>query len=242
MRKCIAFLCACVFSTFLTTNIVLANYSILPSNPNSEKPNWLLYKNTPGEVVSDSVTIVNNSSAPATYDVYAVDATAGEGGAFTPKNASSENTGPGKWFSLSKSSITLDPKESAKIPFTMTIPTTTSPGQYTAAIMMHEKVTPAADRKTSGAIISTRVGVRAYIDIAETSASTSDSEAPPNKTQSIVFIVLGILLCAGIGIVAWRKKCCSKSCCTNKESCTKTQPDPEKSAKKPSKKKNSKKK
>lgn len=80
------------------------------------------YTAEPGQVVSDSVQVVNTGSDPLTLELYAADAFTTDSGEIELRTREHEATGAGSWIVLSAPEVTVQPGATATVPFTVEIP------------------------------------------------------------------------------------------------------------------------
>lgn len=145
--------------------IVTRSISAYPTNPSNLDPrsaSWFIYSYPAGTTRSDEVTVKNNQNTPVTLKVYAVDSTTTSDGKFALQTAIAPKLGIGKWIKLADNEITLAPKASKVISFTISIPPQVSPGDYSGGIIF-ENITPnRLVRNGVGINVITRYGVRIY--------------------------------------------------------------------------------
>lgn len=139
-----------------------------PAVTESETENtrqWFVYTLGPGQSKDDVLEVANNTDSPVTVKLYPADSTPSSDGAFALKQAVEPQAGIGSWITMSQSEITLEPLSSELVPFTISIPSTVTlpAGEQTGGIVIQPlgQVSTTAE----GLTISTRVGVRVYVNI-----------------------------------------------------------------------------
>ena len=117
-------------------------FGIKPAQSHSGYFNYSLQ---PGETVGDAVHVSNTSREPVGVKLYVLDArTARNGGSTFPGAEGSQNTGAGKWVAFPSGQLVLDPGIAGTIPFTVTVPPATPPGEYLAGIVAEDMERTAA--------------------------------------------------------------------------------------------------
>lgn len=136
-----------------------------PAHPtaDSRTQSWFIYKQDPGTSLNDEVLIVNNSSVKKVIRLYPADSVSASGGGFALKQEGEKMQDIGSWTSLSQGEVTLDPNESKLVPFLIKVPTSTTPGEYTGAIIVQEKTAPI--KTQDGMTLALRMGVRIYLTV-----------------------------------------------------------------------------
>lgn len=138
-----------------------------PANPRADNPRTesiFVYELTPGESTKDGVQIFNNTEEKKTIAVYATDAIVSSGGAFACAQAADEVKDVGNWIKLSKSNVTLAPGKSEIVPFTLTLPGDTEPGEHNGCIAIQEADAESAN-VGNGIALSFRSAIRVAITV-----------------------------------------------------------------------------
>ncbi|GGH49845.1 DUF916 domain-containing protein [Microbacterium album] len=158
-------------------------WGVQPSTPDGPDGRTAFeYQVAPGSVITDWVAVTNRGTAPATFRVYAADATADyDSGAFALVGADVPSTGAGAWTSVDGApsacedeadvvcalglgaSITLEPGARADLPFTITVPHDATPGDHTAGVVAGYL----SETGGEGATVrrEDRVGARIYLRV-----------------------------------------------------------------------------
>ena len=143
-----------------------------------------------GSSVSDAVEVLNFTKESATFDVYAGDVVPTTGGGQAPAARGSEITGAAAWVSVSHATVEVPPRSAATVPFTLTVPEGTSPGNHTAALLVE-----AQDPNDTGAITArTRIGLLIKLTV------TSPGEGKGGMSTSWTFPWL-VIIAAGTALL-----------------------------------------
>jgi WxL Interacting Protein, peptidoglycan binding domain len=119
------------------------------------------YAVEPGERLEDALTVVNNGSTPIDLALYAADAFTTDTGRLDLRTRDDAPTGVGGWLQLDRDRISLQPGESAEVPFALTVPGDASPGSHMGGIV----TTPAST--SSGTEPERRVAIRIHLRVGE---------------------------------------------------------------------------
>jgi len=122
------------------------------------------YDAAPGETIADAVRIANFSEQPLTLSVYATDAFNTADGTFDVLAADAKPDDVGSWAKLDRTEVTLAPRASADIPFTLTVPKNASPGDHAGGIVA-SLATEATDGSGNKVKVDNRVGARVYLRV-----------------------------------------------------------------------------
>jgi hypothetical protein len=110
----------------------------------------------PGDVLSNSIRVTNDSTTPVTLSVSAqdfkVDGTEGS----VKVDDEPAPAGFAKWFSFGTPQIQLAPKASALVPFSINVPKGAEPGGHFATVLFNPVV--ASNSDSTGANVIQRVG------------------------------------------------------------------------------------
>ena len=161
-------------------------WGIQPSTPSGpDGRTAFTYQVAPGTTITDWVGVVNDSAVPATFRVYAADATTDyDTAAFTLIGSDQASTDLGSWTTIDTGasvcadtnddaeaacaaslgvSVTVDPGTTQNIPFTIVVPQDATPGDHAAGIAA-SYTTPASSGGTS-VVQENRVGTRIYLRV-----------------------------------------------------------------------------
>jgi LysM repeat protein len=138
-----------------------------PANPRADNPRTesiFVYELAPSESVKDAVQIFNNTEERKTIAVYATDAIVSSGGAFACAQAADEIKDVGNWIKISKETVTLAPGKNEVVPFTVTLPNDTEPGEHNGCIAIQEADAESAS-VGNGIALSFRSAIRVAITV-----------------------------------------------------------------------------
>lgn len=137
-----------------------------PANPDPDNPRTqtvFMYTLKQGEDKKDVLFVNNGSDSRHTIELVAVDGTVANNGAYTCKQNVEPKNNVGSWISLSEKEITLDPRQSTLVDFTVTTPGGAEPGEHNGCITLQSKDDPGV---AQGAItVKTRQAVRVAVTI-----------------------------------------------------------------------------
>ncbi|WP_042375326.1 COG1470 family protein [Streptacidiphilus neutrinimicus] len=128
---------------------------------------YFYLESAPGRTLSDHVSVVNLTTQPKSFRLYAADAynTPRDGG-FALRTEGQRMTGVGAWAKPNVTSLTVPPRTRADIPFSLTIPTTAEPGDHPGAIVAIETDVEATTQQGGLAVgIERAVGARIYLHV-----------------------------------------------------------------------------
>lgn len=122
---------------------------------------WFIYNFLPGTNHIDQVLVKNESDQARTLKIYAVDGYTTEQGGFALRSITDPKQSIGKWISLSKSELTIQPGREIAVDFTYTVPKDAEPGEYAGGIVVEDTM----QIQGQGVAVIKRVGVRMYHDV-----------------------------------------------------------------------------
>ncbi|MFJ6411126.1 hypothetical protein ACIQK9_36985 [Streptomyces hydrogenans] len=89
-----------------------------------------------GARIEDSAVIYNDSDEARTFHVYGADVSNATGGGLTPAQEGQQMRAVGAWLKLdSKDTVTVRPKSTATVRFSLTVPVGTPPGSYLGSLV-----------------------------------------------------------------------------------------------------------
>lgn len=110
----------------------------------------------PGDAISNTIRVTNDSATPVILAVSAQDfKVGGTEGAVEVQDTSSPNSFA-KWFNFGSGQVQLGPKASALVPFTINVPKGAEPGGHFATVLFNPVA--AASTSSTGANVIQRVG------------------------------------------------------------------------------------
>ncbi|MEV4808856.1 WxL protein peptidoglycan domain-containing protein [Micromonospora avicenniae] len=114
---------------------------------------WIEVALDPGQVVTEHLAVRNFSDGPVAFALKAADGYLTDKGRFNMLPSNQESVDGGTWIDVQKS-VTVGPKQTKVVPFTITVPRDASPGDHPAGI--------AATVTSSGGTVAveSRVGFR----------------------------------------------------------------------------------
>ena len=114
------------------------------------------YTINPGAKVDDALVITNSGSAPLDLAVYAADGYTTDSGQFDLVVAGEKSVSVGTWVHSASDQISVGPGETVEIPFSVTVPTNATPGDYAGGIVT-SLVQPDS---ASGITVDRRLGIK----------------------------------------------------------------------------------
>lgn len=120
------------------------------------------YAVEPGDRLEDALVVANNGSAQVDLALYAADAFTTDAGQLDLRTREQAPTGVGAWLGMDVTAISLDPGESAEIPFTLAVPDDAAPGDHMGGI-----VTTTASTST-GTEPERRAAIRVQLRVGDT--------------------------------------------------------------------------
>lgn len=131
----------------------------------------------PGAALEATAIVTNHTQTAVTLLNYPVDATSTPQGAFALANQDEPRPGVGGWVQLANDHITVAANSELKVPFRISVPAGTPPGEYAGGLIIQS---PPVQGKTSTVDGDTAVrldviqrqGVRIYLNVAGTAVST----------------------------------------------------------------------
>ena len=119
----------------------------------------------PGITIHDYVGVTNFSSAPVTFSLYSADAFNAASGDLDFLAAGQKSNDVGSWISFSKQSLTIQPHQRVNEPFTLTIPSTASPGDHTGGVIT-STLLEATNAEGAKVNVDRRLAVPVYLRVA----------------------------------------------------------------------------
>ena len=122
---------------------------------------------SPGDQISDSVTLYNPTDVPVQIQLFTSDAfNVKNGGGFALNTSPQPTKDAGAWISLPVVQFSVDAKTGVKIPFTIAVPANASPGDHSAGIVALG-VAPIGTKQSGSTAIDVKraVGTRVYVRV-----------------------------------------------------------------------------
>lgn len=131
---------------------------------------WFRLSSPAGRTLHDAAVAVNKTSSTVRFRLYAVDAAITKQGDFSLLERGETSTDVGTWVRLSRTSVTLKPNTSVRIPFSIVIPRDADPGDHSGGIIVERAAgDPSTSRPQDGFQfqfrVVERVGVRIYLRV-----------------------------------------------------------------------------
>ncbi|WP_174775477.1 DUF916 domain-containing protein [Cryobacterium frigoriphilum] len=130
-----------------------------------------------GSSIDATAIVTNHTNADVTLLTYAVDGMSTPQGAFALADQDDTQVGSGAWVSVDSASITVPAESDARVPFTLSVPVGTRPGDYPGGLIIQsptiegETTTNEGDAALRLDVIQ-RQGVRIYLTVAGTAVET----------------------------------------------------------------------
>ena len=118
------------------------------------------YDVAPGTVLSDTMIVVNTGTEPLPLAVYAADAFTASTGEIDVLVDGQPSRDAGTWVAVSSAALTLNPGDSADVPFTITVPADARPGDHAAGIVTSLTSRDAAATLSVDRRLGTRINLR----------------------------------------------------------------------------------
>ncbi|MFE0644592.1 WxL protein peptidoglycan domain-containing protein [Streptomyces sp. NPDC058877] len=120
----------------------------------------------PGSTLTDRVTVANKTAAPLAFRLYGADAynTERDGG-FAVRTQKEEQTGAGAWIKPERTRITVPPRSTVTVPYTLAVPADADPGDHPGALVaLDERIAPGGGGSVAVGV-QRAVGARVYLRV-----------------------------------------------------------------------------
>lgn len=164
---CIAIVSIAILASTPSYAVESAGIGLLPGAPRSSVPrssSIIIHKVAPGQHITDKVKVANNSSTVKTLTIYATDSQMSSDGAFACAQLAEAPQKVGKWVSLAKSSVTLQPQTSELIDITIIMPQHIQSGEYNGCIAVQES-NPQSSDPHNGITLQFRSAIRVALTV-----------------------------------------------------------------------------
>jgi hypothetical protein len=142
------------------------SWSVYPTTSAGQQPRpYFQPLMAPGSRYPDSVTVVNQTPSPITFNLYAADAFNAPGGAFALKRPTDRQYGVGSWVHLSTSHVTVPGRSEALVPFTIDPPPDATPGYHVGGIVAEQTQGTVSKHGAVRFNVLEAVGTRVYARI-----------------------------------------------------------------------------
>jgi hypothetical protein len=140
-------------------------WGVRPSSPEGpDGRDAFVYELAPGDAVDDHVAVSNLSEEPVTFAVYASDAFTTADGGFDVLAANQSPVEVGAWVRFEVEQVTVPARSSVDVPFRLTVPANTTPGDHAGGVVASLRTT-AEDDSGAALVVDNRVGVRIYLRV-----------------------------------------------------------------------------
>ncbi len=131
------------------------------SDVGSNRDNFA-YTLDPGEHIEDALIVTNHASELLALSVYPADGFTTSSGQLDLVTADTPSVAVGAWSALGDDHLEIPPGESVEVPFTVTIPANTVPGDYTGGILT--ALTEPSGQAES-IVVDRRLGIRMHVRV-----------------------------------------------------------------------------
>jgi hypothetical protein len=165
VAMCAGLVVAGVFAAQPAAAVDNGTLGIRPSN----EANFFHLSVLPGASVAAIAVVTNRLAAPVTLDTYLVDGLASSKGEFALNSESNTPKTVGLWSKTASKSVTVDAKSELNVPFVITVPAGTPPGDYEGGLVIQSApVAGSTTNSDKGSVridIVQRQGVRIYLTV-----------------------------------------------------------------------------
>jgi hypothetical protein len=142
----------------------LGNFYVRPAHPNAITPSVIILEMKPGDTLNDAISIENPTDYEMTLSVRGADSALTAEGEFTVEAMDKIADEFGSWVTFEESTVTLLPKETKEVKYTLHVPEDTPYGVYQGGMA----VTQTGNRSGKGVQISTTIAMGAKITVTAT--------------------------------------------------------------------------
>lgn len=125
---------------------------------------WFIYEAESGTIIKDRIKISNNTNETKTLTVAALDGAVTGSGGYTLISSKEDNKDIGNWVTIEKEKVTLAPKTSVILDFTVTVPEGADVGSHPGGIVIWEEPSDSSREGTQITIV-TRIAARIYLTV-----------------------------------------------------------------------------
>lgn len=131
----------------------------------------------PGAAIDATALVINHTSGPVTLLTYPVDGQSTPQGGFALGSQKDRRTGIGAWVSLKADHINVPANTEMKVPFRLSVPVGTPPGDYAGGVIIQSPPAQGQTTTVNGGTavrldIVQRQGVRIYLKVAGTAINS----------------------------------------------------------------------
>ncbi|NAS23847.1 DUF916 domain-containing protein [Herbidospora sp. NEAU-GS84] len=114
------------------------------------------YSINPGARLDDGLLVANRGKTPLTLSVYAADGYTTDTGRLDLLAKDKKSIGVGAWVHAGRASVTIEPGRSARIPFSVNVPSNAPPGDYVGGVL----TSLTQEATAEGINVDRRLGIR----------------------------------------------------------------------------------
>jgi len=166
-------------------------WSIFPTTVQGQLPRPYFQPTlTAGQNYNDSLTVVNQNSTAATFNLYGSDAFNTAAGGFGLKKRTDHMTAMGAWIQLPITQITLAPSSFEVIPFSIDVPAGTPPGDHAGGVVIESTTGKTTVHGALSVTVLQAVAVRVYGRVQGklvSSMAVTNLSVSPKTTVSSLF-------------------------------------------------------
>lgn len=119
------------------------------------------YDVDPGDVITDALVVRNSGTEPLELSVYAADAFTTSEGILDLRLADDPKSDSGSWITAGADTVSIEPGQSAEVPFTITVPTDARPGDHPGGIVTSFLSAQAGETLA----VDRRLGIRVHLRV-----------------------------------------------------------------------------
>jgi len=159
-------LVALILATLAVAPAVAAEGSRVGLRPADPEQSWEVLTLAPGTSQRAEAVVVNTTDAPQAVRFSTADATTTADGVFTLAGEAEPRRGVGAWITPDAARMTLAPRESRTVGFTVRVPEGAAPGDHAGGLLVqHDGPERAAPDGGMSVTIVERVGLRVYVTV-----------------------------------------------------------------------------
>lgn len=136
------------------------------------------YVAQPGDTVVDHAAVRNFGTSPLTVALSVLDATQTEDGTFELLEPDAEPAGVGAWMRLEQGELTVPPRSSVVVPFTLELPASAEPGDHAGGLIAVSVV-----QQEDGTAVQYRVGSRVHVRVGGSISASLDLASSGGRYQ-----------------------------------------------------------
>ena len=135
-----------------------------PRADNQRSNSIFVHQLKPGASVEEAIMVINNTDSEKRINIYGVDSQLASGGTFGCAQKADTPSAVGTWLKLSQPTVTIGPKMTQNVPFTIQVPDNASPGEQNGCIALEDAgQTPV--NQGNGIALSFRSAIRVAVTV-----------------------------------------------------------------------------